>query len=69
MRKLKRACSRKMISKQSPKRLWDHAIELEAQIRLHTALSSYQLDVEVPKTKLKGQPADISNLCEFEWYQ
>ena len=63
---LKRGCSRKMISKQSLKRLCDHAIEREAQICSHAALSSHQLDGKVPETKFKEQPADISNLCEFE---
>ena len=57
-----------MIRKGSPKRLWDHAIELESLIRSHTAHDIYMLDGEVPETIMSGQTADISNLCEYEWY-
>ena len=44
----------------NPKKLWDHCLELEAFVRLCTT---------VPETVMKGQPADISNICEYEWYQ
>ena len=53
--------------KGSPKRLWDHYIELEALVRSHTAHSVYVLDGEVSETRMTGQTAKISNICEYEW--
>ena len=41
IRELKRLSSRQLIKMSSPKRLWDHSIELEALIRSHTAQSRY----------------------------
>ena len=46
----------------SPKRLWDHFIKLQALIRSHTAHSNYEVDGEVPKTRMTKQTADISNV-------
>ena len=58
-----------MIRTGTPKPLWDHYIELEGQIRSHTALDIYGLEGQVPETIMSGQTGDISNLCEFEWMQ
>ena len=69
IRELKRGSSRKMIRTQSPKKLWDHCLELEAYIRSHTAHDMYPLNGQVPETLMKGNTADISNICEYEWYQ
>ena len=69
IRELKKGASRKMIKTGTPKRLWDHCIELEAMIRSHTANSHFALQGEVPETIMTGQTADISNLCEYEWYE
>ena len=52
-----------------PELLWDHCIELEALIRSHTTLDIYGLEGQVPETVIYGQTGDISNLCEFEWFQ
>ena len=35
----------------------------------HTALEIYMLDSEFPETVIEGQASDISNICEFSWYQ
>ena len=58
-----------MIRKQSPKKLWDHCLELESLICSHTAYDNFPLNGEVPKTLIKGAGADISNICEYEWYE
>ena len=58
-----------MLKSGSLKPLWDHFIELEAQIRSHTALNIYGLEGKVPKTLMTGQTGDISNPCEFERFQ
>jgi hypothetical protein len=48
IRELKRGVSRKMLKTGSPKRLWDHCIELEGLIRSHTANDIYSTGGEVP---------------------
>ena len=63
---LKIECSRKIIKTTTSKPLWYDCIELESQIRSHTALDIYGLEGQVPETILSGQTGDISNLCEFE---
>ena len=60
---------RKMLKSGSLKPLWDHCIELEAQIQSHTVLNMYGLEGQVPETLMTGQTGDTSNLCEFEWFQ
>jgi hypothetical protein len=68
IRELKRGVSRKMLKTGSPKRLWDHCIELEGLIRSHTANDIFSTGGEVPETIMKGGTADISQICEFGWY-
>ena len=68
IRELKRGVSRKMIRSQAPKKFWDHCLELEAYVRSCIAHDHFDLNGEVPETVI-GQPADISNICEYEWYQ
>ena len=46
---------RKMLKTGSPKPLWDHCIELKAQIRSHTALNIYGLEGEVLETLMTGK--------------
>ena len=69
IRELKKGSSRKMIKTGTPKRLWDYALETEALIRSHTAHDTFMLNGEVPETVMKGHTADISNLCEYQWYE
>ena len=63
IRELKQESSRQLIKTGSPKRLWDHCIELQALIRSHTSHSNYELNDEVTETHMTGQTADISNIC------
>ena len=60
---------RMMIKTQSPKRLWYHCAELEARICSFTVHYHYLLNGEVPETVMKGKSADISIMCEYEWYE
>jgi hypothetical protein len=48
----------------SPRRLWDHSIELASLVRSHMALDLFK----VPEMVMMGQTAYISFICEFEWY-
>ena len=68
IRELKRGSTRKMIRTGTPKCLWDDSLELEAAIRSNTCLDQFALEGMTPEEKLKGCTSDISNLCEFKWY-
>ena len=60
IRELKRGSGRKMEKQRSPKRLWDHCLELEAYICSNTAHNIYGLKGEVPETVVIGETSDIS---------
>ena len=42
---------------------------MAALIRPHTSHSNYELEGEVPETRMTGHTAEISNICEYEWYK
>ena len=68
IRELKKGGTRKMIRTGSPCCLWDHCLELEAYIQSHTALNSFALQGEMPKSYMTGKTPDISEYAEFAWY-
>jgi hypothetical protein len=65
---LKQGVSRKMIRTGAPKYLWDHCIKLDGLIGSHMANDIYATGREVPETIMKEGTADISQICEFAWY-
>ena len=69
IKQTKLGSSRKILKSGCPRPLWDHCIELEALISSHAVLDIYGLQGQVPETVMSGQTGDISNLCEFEWFQ
>ena len=69
IRELKISAGRAMTKARSPKKLWDDCIELQAYIRSNTAHDIFVLNGEVPETIMSGETSDISQFCEFEWYQ
>ena len=68
IREVKRLVTRWQVRSKSPRRLWDHAVELASVVRSHLALDLYKLDGQVPETKMLGQTADISFIYAFAWY-
>ena len=68
IKELKKGTGRKMIRTGSPKVLWDNCLELEAKIRSSTASNIFELEGEVPKTVINGETTNITQLCEFGWY-
>ena len=69
IKEVKRGLSRKMLRTGSPKRLWDHSLELEGAVCSHTCPGIFALDEQVPETVMMGgQTADISHLCEYQWF-
>ena len=69
IRELKRSYHRAMHKSHAPAILWDHCLQLMAEIRRHTTLNLFSLEGETPHTVLTGETPDISYLVEFEWYQ
>ena len=68
IKEIKKAYLCKLISTGSPKVLWYHWIELMALIWSHTTHTAYELQGEIPETTMTGQTADISKICEYDWY-
>ena len=58
-----------MIRYGTPKHLLDYSLGLEGLLRSHTVLDIYELHGQVPETVMDGKNPDISNLCEYEWFQ
>ena len=57
-----------MFYKDSLKELWNHSIQFEAAVCFHICLGIYDLDMHVPATVIMGQTADISHICQYEWF-
>ena len=53
----------------SPLVLWDYAAERRAAILSLTARDLFQLQGSNPYTPTFGEEGDISNLCQFGWYE
>ena len=68
IRELKKAAGRKMVRAGAPKPFWADAIELEAYVRSNTAHDIFILQGEVPETVMSGETSDISQFCEFAFY-
>jgi hypothetical protein len=66
---VKRAFARLMTKSRAPKVLWNHCLELAATIQSHTANTVYATGNEVPETIMLGSTTDISNICQFGWFE
>ena len=69
IRELKRGSTRKMLKRNVPKKLWDHYLELESRICSANMLPCFYLDHQTPESKMHGMSSDISDICEFEFYE
>ncbi len=69
IRELRRMYKKAMLATNAPHVLWDYCMELMAEIRSHLALNIMELQGDTPHTVLTGDTSDISNLCEFQWYE
>jgi hypothetical protein len=57
-----------MVCAGAPKPFWANAIELEAYVCSNTTHDIYILQGEVPETVMSGETSDISQFCEFAFY-
>ena len=65
---LKKGAGCKAAQAKSPKKVWDHALELESYVHSNMAIAHPELDRLVPETIMSGQKADISHFAKFAWY-
>ena len=68
IRELKKATGRKMVCAGAPKPFWADAIDLEAYVRSNTAHNIFILQGEVPEMVMSGETSNISQFCEFAFY-
>ena len=65
----KEATRKDLSASNSPIVLWDYCMERRALIFNCTAKKLFQLNGTNPYTATLGDQADISNLCQFGWYE
>ena len=58
-----------MLKRDVPKKLWYHCLDLDSIIRSATTLPRFDLDHQTPEAKIHDMSADISDICEFEFYE
>ena len=60
---------KKLIKSGAPKRFWNDGLEHESYKRYNTAHGIYKLDGEVLETIMSRKMCDISQFCEFDWFE
>jgi len=66
---IKEAVRKDMKDSNCPLVLWDYCVERRARINNLTAKDLFQLHGSNAYTSLTGEEGDISNLCQFKWYE
>jgi len=66
---LKEAVRKDMKEAGSPLVLWDYCAELRAKQFNVTAKNLFQLQGQTPHFLTLGQQPDISNICQFKWWE
>ena len=66
---LKEAVRQDMREADSPLVFWDYCLERRARIHNLTAKSNFKLHGVNAHTATTGEEGDISNLCQFGWYE
>lgn len=65
---LKESVRKDMRESNSPMVFWDYCIERRARINNLTAKSNFHLHGTNAHTDALGEEGDISNLCQYKWY-
>ena len=66
---IKEAVRKDMRESNSPLCLWDYCVERRARINNLTAKNAFWLHGSTPHTVTTGDEGDISNLCQYGWYE
>ena len=53
----------------SPLCFWDYCVERRARINNLTAKNAFKLHGSIPHTVTTGDECDISNICQYGWYE
>ena len=53
----------------SPLCFWDYCVERRARTNNLTAKDAFRLHGSTPHTLTTGDEGDISNLCQYAWYE
>ena len=67
IKELKKGSNRKLIKSGAPKKLWDDCFKFH--IWPNSTHGIYKLDAEVTKVITSGEASNISQFCEFEWFE
>ena len=66
---IKEAVRKDMRKSNSPLCLWDYCVKRRARINNLTAKNAFKLHGSTPHTVTTGDEGDISNLCQYGWYE
>ena len=66
---IKEGTRKDMKESDSPLVFWDYCAERRARINNLTAKSLFQLEGQTPHFSVTGEHGDISNLCQYAWYE
>jgi hypothetical protein len=66
---LKEAVRKDMKESDCPLALWDYCVERRARINNLTARNLFSLHGNTPHQDMTGEEGDISNLCQYGWYE
>ena len=66
---IKAAVRKDMLDSDSPLSLWDYCVERRSRVNNMSAGSLFQLEGRNPHHHVFHEEGDISNLCQFGWYE
>lgn len=66
---LKEAVRKDMKSSNCPLAFWDYCVERRARIHNLVSKETFKLRGTTPYADVTGQEGDISNLCQYDWYE
>lgn len=66
---LKRAIKKDLLESDCPLKLWDYCAERCAKVNNVTAKDLFQLQGQTAEYHVTGTESDISNICQFGWYE
>ena len=69
MELMKEACQKDIKVSGFPPVLLDYATDQRAEILYLTAIDLFQIQGINPYTVNFGEEGDLSNLCQFDWYE
>ena len=66
---IKEAVRKDMKSSNCSLAFWDYCVQQRARVHNMTSKDTFKLRGTNPHTDLTGEEGDISNLCQYDWYE